>query len=89
MQTLDSTQLRGTRKVWTVPAPASGTGKPVTITDEYWFSPDLSIYLILKHEDPRTGEQIVAVQSVSRSEPDAALFQVPSAFRIVDETPAP
>ena len=88
-QTIDSTQLHGTRKVWTVPAEKSGTGKPVTITDEYWYSPALSVYLILKHEDPRTGEQIVAVQDVSEKEPDAAQFQIPARFRIVDETPAP
>ncbi len=87
-QTVDATQLHGTRKVWTVPATVSGTGKPITITDEYWYSPALSVYLILKHEDPRTGEQIVAVQDVSQKEPDPSQFQIPARFRIVDETPA-
>ncbi len=88
-QTIGSTQLQGTRKVWTVPANVSGTGKVITITDEYWFSPTLSVYLILKHEDPRTGEQIVAVQNVSEKEPDASQFQVPARFRVIDENPAP
>ena len=67
----------------------SGTGSELTITDEYWYAPSLSMYLILKHEDPRTGEQIVAVQDVVEGEPDPALFQVPARFRVVDETPAP
>ncbi|WP_124847029.1 hypothetical protein [Acidipila sp. EB88] len=88
-QFIRATQLQGTRKVWTVPATDSGTGQPVTITDEYWYAPALSIYLILKHNDPRTGEQIVAVQQVVAGEPDPATFQVPARFRIVDETPAP
>lgn len=88
-QTLNGTVLRGTRKSWTVPATASGTGKEVTIVDQYWYSPDLSIYLILQHDDPRTGEQLVAVKDVKRGEPESALFSVPARYRIVDETPAP
>ena len=54
-QTVGTTLLRGTKKVWTVPAAASGTGKPVEIVDQYWYSPDLSLYLIMQHNDPRTG----------------------------------
>jgi hypothetical protein len=88
-QTIGTTLLRGTKKVWTVPATASGTGKTVDIVDQYWYSPDLSIYLIIQHDDPRTGEQIVAVKDVTRGEPDTALFAVPARYRIVDETPAP
>ena len=81
--------LRGTKKVWTVPAAASGTGKTVEIVDQYWYSPDLSVYLIMQHDDPRTGEQIVAVKDVNRAAPDESLFSVPSRYRVVDETPEP
>jgi hypothetical protein len=88
-QTVGTTLLRGTRKVWTVPAASSGTGKEVEIVDQYWYSPDLSIYLIIQHDDPRTGEQIVAVKDVTRSAPDPSLFVVPARYRIVDETPEP
>lgn len=88
-QYVGAVQLRGIRKSRTVPANVSGTGQQVVIVDEYWYSPDLSIYMIIKHDDPRTGEQIVAVSDVSRQEPDAALFEVPARYRVVDETPAP
>jgi hypothetical protein len=57
------------------------------VVDEYWYAPDLSIYLLVKHNDPRTGEQIVAVSEVDRREPDAAQFSVPANFKIADETP--
>lgn len=67
----------------------SGTGHDIVIVDEYWYSPDLSIYMIIKHNDPRTGEQLVAVSSVDRHEPDASVFAVPSNYKIVDETPPP
>ncbi|HYK35991.1 hypothetical protein [Alloacidobacterium sp.] len=88
-QTIGNTVLRGTKKVWTVPAIASGTGKPVEIVDQYWYSPDLYVYLIIQHDDPRTGEQIVAVKNVNRAPPDESLFTVPEHYRVVDETPEP
>jgi hypothetical protein len=70
-------------------ASASGTGQPITITDQYWYAPDLSVYLIVKHDDPRAGEQIVVVTHIDRHEPSASRFQVPDGFKIVDETPPP
>jgi hypothetical protein len=88
-QIVDTTTLTGTLKQRTVPAPASSTGQPIIITDEYWYSPDLFVYLIIKHNDPRTGEQIVAVTHIDRAEPPAARFLVPDGYKIVDETPPP
>ena len=79
--------LRGTRKERTVPATVSGTGREVTITDDYWYSDDLKVYLVLKHNDPRTGEQIVGITRVDRQEPGSSIFQIPSEYKVVDETP--
>ncbi|SFS21130.1 hypothetical protein SAMN05421771_4052 [Granulicella pectinivorans] len=86
-QPLGSVTLRGIRLSRTVPAAVSGTGKDVVIVDEYWYSADLSIYMIIKHKDPRTGEQIVAVSDVARHEPNAMQFDVPANYKRVDETP--
>jgi len=87
VQSLEGLTLQGIRKTRVVPAQLSGTGKPVTITDEYWYSPDLSIYMIIKHNDPRSGEQLVAVSHIERTEPAASVFAVPADFKVVDETP--
>jgi hypothetical protein len=43
--------------------------------------------MVIKHDDPRTGEQLVSVSDVDRHEPDASLFAVPSTYKVVDETP--
>jgi hypothetical protein len=86
-QPLGSLTLTGIRRTRTIPAQASTTGKDVIITDEYWYSPDLSIYMIIKHNDPRTGEQIVAVSEVDRHEPPASLMTIPQGYKIVDENP--
>jgi hypothetical protein len=86
-QIMDDTVLHGTQKQRTIDAAVSTTTQPVTITDQYWYAPDLFVYLIVKHDDPRTGEQIVAVTHIDRHEPPAAKFEVPAGFKIVDETP--
>jgi hypothetical protein len=88
-ETVAGLPLHGTRKLRTVPAALSGTGRDVTITDDYWYSDDLKVYLVLKHNDPRTGEQFVGIVKVDRQEPDPATFEIPPAYKIVDETPVP
>ena len=85
-QMLSGLELSGVRKQRTIPAEFSGTGKPVVITDDYWYSPDLAIYMTIRHDDPRTGEQLVAVTNVDRHEPSSETFLVPPDYKVVDET---
>ena len=87
VQTIAGLQLHGTRKSRTVPAGAAGAQHEIVVTDEYWYSEELSMYMIVKHNDPRTGEQIVAVTEADRKEPDPARFVVPAGYKVVDETP--
>ena len=86
---LDGVTAKGLRRTRTVSANASGTGKPVEVVDEYWYSEELHLNLLVHHSDPRTGEQSVAVSSIKRQEPDVSLFEVPAGFKIVDVTPPP
>ena len=79
--------LQGIRKTRAIAANVSDTSKPLVIADEYWFSPDLTTYFIIKHNDPRTGEQIITLSNIQRAEPDASIFAIPSGFKVVDETP--
>ena len=86
-ETVAGLLLHGTRKLKTIPATLSGTGREVTVTDDYWYSEDLKVYLVLKHNDPRTGEQIVGIVKAERNEPDPLTFQIPAGYKILDETP--
>ena len=88
-QTMNGVVLHGLRRERTLGADRSGTGKALTITDDYWYAPELSVYLIVRHDDPRTGEQLVAVTEIERVEPDPARFRVPDDYKVVDETPLP
>lgn len=86
-QSMNGVELTGLRRERTIPAEASGTGKPIVITDDFWYAPQLFVYLIIRHDDPRTGEQMVAVSEIDRHEPDATIFAVPADYKVVDETP--
>lgn len=85
--TLNGMQAKGTRTTRVVPAQVSGTGKPVTVTDEVWYSEDLHMNLLEEHTDARGGKQSVAILSIQRDEPAPSLFEVPAGYKIVDMTP--
>lgn len=74
---------RGLRETQTIPAEKSGTGKEIVITDEYWYSDDLRINVMIKHSDPRTGTMTLTVTQVTREEPDPALFEIPDSYAAV------
>jgi hypothetical protein len=86
-QDMESVSVHGNRTSKTISAEASGTGKPVVVTDEYWYSEELHLNMLVKHTDPRTGEQTVTVTHVERNEPSSAMFQIPAGYKVVDETP--
>lgn len=85
--TLNGFEAKGTRTTRIVPAPASGTRNPVTVTDEVWYSEDLHMNLMEEHTDVRGGKQTVAILSIQRNEPATSLFEVPAGYKIVDMTP--
>jgi hypothetical protein len=85
--TLNGLQAKGTRHTHTIAASASGTGSPVEIEDEDWYSEDLHVSLLVRQSDPRTGVQTIGVSSLKREEPPASMFQVPAGYQILDITP--
>jgi len=87
--TLDGIVVEGTRRIVTIPSQASGTGAPMTVVDEYWYSADLHLNLLLRHIDPRAGERTVALSDIKREDPDPAFFEIPEGYRIIDVTPPP
>jgi hypothetical protein len=88
-QSMENVSVHGARRSITVPAVASGTGKPVVVTDETWYSEELHLNMLVKHDDPRTGQQTVMVTRVNRNEPNPTMFQIPAGYKVVDETPEP
>jgi hypothetical protein len=53
--------------------------------EEKWVSPDLRIIVLDKYKNTKTGsdETITEIRELDRSEPDAALFEIPADYKIV------
>ena len=79
--------VHGYRRTVTVSEDLSGTGKPVNVMDEYWYSEELRLDLIMKHNDPRIGLLVIAVENVNVGEPPADLFEVSPEYKVVDLNP--
>lgn len=83
-QTIDGLAVTGTRTTSTIPAGAIGNEQPIETVSERWFSPALQVVVKSVNTDPRIGQTSEKLTNVSRSEPDASLFQVPSDYTITD-----
>jgi len=80
---IDGWPVHGYRQSSTIPAGATGNDKPITITDEYWYSDELHMNITLKHTDPQHGTQFVTLTQLSRNEPDAKMFEIPAEYKIL------
>jgi len=79
----------GTRITRTIPAGQIGNQQPIQVVDESWFSPELQIMIMTRHNDPREGETVYKLTKISRAEPDPSLFQVPQGYVITELPPIP
>lgn len=84
-QNIEGVDAEGTRTVTTIPAGAIGNERPIEITYEKWYSRDLQLVVMSKHNDPRFGEQTYRLTNIVRSEPDPSLFSLPSGYRLITE----
>src|SRR5262249_44611075 len=86
-QTINGINAQGTRITRVIPAGKIGNDKPITITREVWYSPDLQMVVESKHSDPRFGDTSYSLTSIQRTEPAANLFAVPSDYTIKQDRP--
>ena len=85
-QTIQGVPCTGTQTTMTVAAGKIGNDRPITVTTVKWYSPDLQLAIQTKRTDPRSGEMDFEFQNISRAEPDASLFQVPSAYTLTTKS---
>ena len=81
---LEGVTVTGKRTTLTIPAGQIGNDRPLSIVTEVWTSPELKTVVYSKRSDPRMGDQIFQLTNISRAEPDASQFMVPSDFKIID-----
>jgi hypothetical protein len=83
-QTLDGLQVTGTHETTTISPGTIGNDREVVISREFWYSADLKTNLAVTRKDPRDGTQTIRLTVQSRSEPDPAVFAVPSGYTVKD-----
>lgn len=86
-QTIAGVSAQGTRITRTIPAGQIGNEKPITIVHEIWYSEELQIVVKSKRSSPWSGETTYTLTNIQRTEPDAALFAVPSDFTVKEIQP--
>jgi hypothetical protein len=84
-QEIEGLTVEGRRTTVTVAIGAQGNDKPLVFVNETWFSPQLRVAVFSKDTDPRSGENTTKLTKINLSEPDAALFEIPPGYTIVDD----
>jgi hypothetical protein len=79
---IEGIQVTGTRSVSTIPAGAIGNDKDIVVTRETWYSPELKLVIQSTQDDPRFGETMYSLTNIQRNEPDEALFQIPTGYKV-------
>jgi hypothetical protein len=82
-QLIEGVEAEGTRTTLTIPAGEFDNEQAMEITHEQWYSPELRMVVLMKHNDPRFGETTFRLTNVSRGEPDHSLFEPPPGYRVV------
>ena len=82
VQTINGVAATGTRTTQSIPAGAIGNTQPIQIVREVWMSQDLKIPIMIKTSDPRFGETVMQLTNITQTNPDAALFQVPTGYTL-------
>jgi hypothetical protein len=85
---IEGIEVVGTRTTSTIPTGAIGNDKALTTTRETWESPELKLVISSRQNDPRFGQTTYSLTNIQRSEPEAALFQVPPDYKI-EKLPMP
>src|SRR5581483_1734430 len=81
---IEGVQADGHRVTTTIPAGAIGNELPIVVTSEEWKSPQLQVLVLTERKDPRFGDTSYRLLNVTRTDPDASLFQVPADYTIKD-----
>jgi hypothetical protein len=77
---VNGVQAEGVRVTRTIAAGQIGNDKPIEVVTERWYSPDLQVAVMTVHTDPMMGTMTAKLVNVTKGDPDASLFQVPSDY---------
>jgi len=79
-QVMEGIRAVGTRREYILAAGAIGNEKPIGITIEQWFSPDLGMIVSKTGHGTTGGGSSYRLEHIVQGEPDPGLFAVPSDY---------
>ena len=88
-QSIEGIEAEGTRVSVTIPAGEFDNEQPLEITHEEWYSPELKMIVLMRHNDPRFGETTFRLTNVARGEQDRSLFSPPAGYKVVNPLGGP
>jgi hypothetical protein len=80
---IEGVKAVGHRTTTTIPQGRIGNDRPIQITDEQWYSLELSVLISSRYADPRTGVVEYKLTNIVRGEPRVDLFMVPSDYTVI------
>ena len=87
-RTIEGVTATGTRTTRIIDAGSMGNDKPIVSVSETWFSPELKMTMLTETDDGQSGHSTMKLVNITRTEPVAQLFQVPSDYTVKDTQPA-
>ncbi len=82
-KTIEDLNTVGTRETVTLAPGAIGNDKQLTLSRDFWYSPDLKTNLQVVRTDPRDGVITIQLNIQSRSETDPSNFAIPAGYKVV------
>ncbi len=83
-KSFDGLRATGQRRQYSIPVGAIGNEKPIQLTVEQWFIPELSLVVARSSKASLGGELGNQVENIVRGEPDPALFLIPSDYSRIE-----
>lgn len=81
-QVMEGVRVVGTRRVYTLAAGAVGNEKPIGMTIEQWFSPELGVIVSKTNQATTGGGASYRLDHIVQGEPDPGLFVVPADYTL-------
>lgn len=81
-QVMEGVRVIGTRQTFTLAAGAVGNEKPIGMTIEQWYSPDLGLIISKTNQGTAGGSATSRITELVQGEPDPSLFTVPADYTI-------
>lgn len=82
MSSVNGVAATGTQITETIPAGAIGNTQPIQVTRVTWVSNDLKVPVEIKTSDPRFGSSDLELTNIVTTDPNPALFTVPSGYTV-------